>query len=96
VPGSEASLHAVVASRGRTTWTAGAGTSPQPPFAGPLSLRYGQGAWHDVKVPVAFGSLWGLAFDPAGRLWAAGTHQDSQGFNVPLILTRAPGTAANG
>ncbi len=96
VPGSEASLHAVVASRGRTTWSAGAGTSPQPPFAGPLSLRYGQGAWHDVKVPVAFGSLWGLAFDPGGQLWAAGTHQDSHGFNVPLVLTRAPGTAANG
>lgn len=87
LPG-EVSLHAVLTSRSHGTWSVGSGTSPQPPFSGPLSLRYTRGTWHEAKVPVAFGSLAGLALDPGGQLWAAGAHLNSRGIDVPLIVTR--------
>jgi len=38
-------------------------------------------------VPVAFGSLGGLAAE-GGQLWAAGMRPDRQGTDVPLVLTK--------
>lgn len=86
-PGGPVSLHAVLAGAPQEAWSVGAGTSPQPPFGGPVSFRHSGGAWHAVKVPVAFGSLGGLAAD-GGRLWAAGMRLDRQGTDVPLVITR--------
>jgi hypothetical protein len=89
----------VLADPGQAAWSVGAGTSPQPPFAGPVSFRYAGGAWHAARVPVAFGSLWGLAAT-GGQLWAAGDRLNRQGTDVPLVITRMlnatapnPGTA---
>jgi hypothetical protein len=89
LPGTDASLRSIVDVPGQPVWSVGAGSSPQPPFAGPLSVRYGRGVWHAAKVPVAFGSLSGLAVDVGvGQIWAAGTHLAKNGYDLPLLVTR--------
>jgi hypothetical protein len=42
-------------------------------------------------LPLSFGSLVGVTTDPGGLLWAAGTHQDWVGDNVPTVLVRPLG-----
>jgi len=81
-------LHGIVARGSQPSWSVGSGSSPQPPFAGPLSVRFVGGGWRDVKVPLPFGSLAGVTTDHGGLLWAAGTHQDRLGDNVPTVLVR--------
>jgi hypothetical protein len=90
-PGANGDLHGIVARGSQPSWAVGTGSSPQPPFAGPFSVRFFGGAWHNVKVPLPFGSLAGVVVDPGGLLWAAGTHQDRLGDNVPTVLVRPLG-----
>jgi hypothetical protein len=87
-PGSDLNLHAVLAVPVGAVWSVGSGTSPQPPFAAPVSFRYARGAWRQAAVPFAFGSPAGLAAGPGGRLWAAGAHLNRHGIDVPLIIIR--------
>jgi hypothetical protein len=85
-PQTGASLAGVVATA-HGAWAVGAGTSPQPPFAGPVTVRFSAGQGLPRPVPVDFGSLRGVAHDPAGRLWAVGTQLPGS-YNTPLIVSR--------
>ncbi len=87
-PQTSASLQGLVVRGTGRAWAVGAGQSPQPPFAGPASIRFGRGSGIPVTVPSAFGSLRGIAYDPSGALWAVGTTFGSGPNNVPLIMTR--------
>lgn len=89
-PQDSASLQAVVAGHGHVPWLVGSGTSPQPPFAGPATVRVVGGSGRPVPVPVGFGSLRGVAYDPAGTLWAVG-QQLPGSRDAPLVLSRPVG-----
>ncbi len=80
-------LAAIVARRGGVAWAVGTGLSPQPPFAGPGVMRVIASGATTNRLPVAFGSLRGIAWDPAGRLWAVGT-QLPGAYNTPLVVSR--------
>jgi hypothetical protein len=67
-----------------------------PADAWAVGARQDTATFYQHPMALHWDGAWGLAFDPGGQLWAAGTHESSQGFNVPLILTQAPGTAARG
>jgi hypothetical protein len=84
---SQSTLAGVVAPYKSLAWTAGAGASPQPPFAGPAVVRFAGGTATPQDIPVDFGSLRGIAYDPAGRVWAVGTQLPGQ-YNTPLIVSR--------
>jgi hypothetical protein len=84
----DGNLEAVVTGLGRSTWAVGSGTSPQPPFAGPLSISYRDGTWQDVKLPLSFGSLAGVAVEQGGHLWTVGSAVNQLGLDAPIVLTR--------
>ena len=86
-PQQQASLAAVVARSNTVAVAAGAGNSPQPPFAGPTAVRLANGAGTPQTMPVSYGSLRGITYDPAGRIWAVGT-QLPGAYNIPLIVSR--------
>jgi hypothetical protein len=87
--GASANLQAVLAPRSGAPWAVGSGPSPQPPFTGPFTARYDRSSWQVAKVPVPYGSLAGIASDPASdRLWAVGTRLGKSGYDLPLIITR--------
>jgi hypothetical protein len=71
------------------SWAVGAGTSPQPPFAGPASADSTGGAWRTVPVTPPFGSLSGVCLDPSGHVWAVGNELAQTGFDRPLIVEHA-------
>lgn len=87
---SQASLAGVVAPYKSLAWAVGAGASPQPPFAGPAVVRFAGGTAAPQDIPVDFGSLRGIAYDPAGRVWAVGT-QLPGAYNTPLVVSRPAG-----
>lgn len=83
----QANLAGVVARSGTVAYAAGAGGSPQPPFAGPTAIRFAAGQGTPQPIPVDYGSLRGIAYDPVGRIWAVGT-QLPGAYNTPLIVSR--------
>jgi hypothetical protein len=90
-PQDAASLRGIASTQGRPAWAVGAGPSPQPPFAGPTSIRFDGGQGWPVSVPVSYGSLRGIAFDPDGTLWAVGTQLPGAN-DIPLIVSQPPPT----
>jgi hypothetical protein len=77
-----------VAVSATVSWAVGAGTSPQPPFAGPASADSTGGAWRTAPVSPPFGSLSGVSFDPSGQVWAVGDDLAQTGVDQPLIVER--------
>jgi len=71
------------------SWAVGAGTSSQPPFAGPASVYSTGGAWRTAPVTPPFGSLSGVSFDPSGHVWAVGNDLAPTGFDQPLVVERS-------
>ena len=67
------------------SWAVGAGTSPQPPFAGPASADSTGGVWRTVRITPPFGSLSGVGIDPSGHVWAVGDDLAQSGFDQPLV-----------
>jgi hypothetical protein len=88
-PQDTANLKAVAAVTGRRAWAVGAGPSPQPPFAGPTSIRFGPDQGNPIPTPVSYGSFRGVAFDPNGTLWAVGTQLPGAN-DQPLVAFTQP------
>lgn len=86
-PQETANLRAVAGTRGRLPWAVGAGPSPQPPFAGPTSIRFAADQGQPVPVDVSYGSLRGITFAPDGSLWAVGTQLPGKN-DIPLIVSQ--------
>jgi hypothetical protein len=83
----DSTFAAVVARPGGSAWAVGTAPSPQAPFAGPGSMRLTSVRGLSQTIPVDFGSLRGIAWDPAGRLWAVGTQLPGAN-DIPLIVSR--------
>ena len=79
---------AVVARSGGTAWAVGTAPSPQPPFAGPGAMRLNAAGGLRQTIPLSYGSLRGVAYDPAGRIWAVGTQLPGQ-HDLPLVVSRS-------
>jgi hypothetical protein len=83
------SLSAVVAPHGKAAFAVGAGGNSQPPFAGPAVVRRGGGTGTQETVPVKFGQLNGVTYDPSsGRVWAVGSNFGGQ-YDKPLVVSRS-------
>ena len=69
-------------------WSVGAGTSPQPPFAGPAAARYLSPGWRNHPVSVSFGRLNAVTTAPDGMVWAVGSQILPSGDDTALIVHR--------
>jgi hypothetical protein len=77
---------AVLALANGGAFAVGAADSPQPPFAGPYSMKLVAGAWHSLSTPPAFGRLTSISRDSSGALWAGGFSIATDGTDRALVL----------
>lgn len=87
IAGTDRTFAGVVARRNGVAWAVGTGPSPQPPFAGPGAMSLDGKGGVGQPIPISFGSLRGVAYDKAGRVWAVGTQLPGQ-YNTPLVVSR--------
>ena len=92
-PAANGSLSAVTTTSTGARVAVGAGASPQPPFAGPLTIKLAASKWRWIATPVAFGVLSGVTVDGRHRIWSVGQTfaNDATGNQVPLVLEHPSG-----